>query len=105
FACRRLRPALIDHATGTLGRADEAVVREHLAACATCRADLEAMRELGRALADPLPDDVPEDFWRRQRQSILRRVRTAERPATRRAWAFPWQVASVLATVVLAVLV
>jgi hypothetical protein len=105
FRCRRLRPALVDLAEGALAPAAARRIEAHVAWCATCRDDLEAMRGLSTELRDPTLADPPEDFWRRQRQSIMRRVRTAPDRTTAMSPSRRWQLAGAFATVALAVLV
>ena len=39
------------------------------------------MRDVPSALRDAHIDEPPEDFWRTQRQSIMRRIRVAPAPA------------------------
>jgi anti-sigma factor RsiW len=101
LVCRRLRPALVDLAVGTLDAAGAAPVQAHLAGCAECRADLAAMRGLPSELRDADLPEPDEDFWRRQRQAIMRRVRASGVPSgrvsTRR-----WQLVAAAATVVIA---
>ena len=105
FTCRRLRPALVDLAEGTLAPADARPIEAHVASCATCRDDLEAMRGLSTELRDPTLPDPPEDFWRRQRQAIMRQVRTAPERAATPIPARRWQLAGAFATAALAVVV
>jgi hypothetical protein len=105
FTCRRLRPALVDLALGTLPMGDVPRVQAHVAGCAACRADLDAMRELSDAGAPDETPALPDDFWRRQRQAIMRRVRTASAPVPAPARGHRWQLVGALATVLLAVLV
>src|SRR5262249_12054485 len=64
FTCRRLRPALVDLAEGTLAPGAKRRVEAHVASCATCREDLEAMRGLSTELRDPTLPEPPDDFWR-----------------------------------------
>jgi len=105
FTCRRLRPALVDLAEGTLAPGAKRRVEAHVASCATCREDLEAMRGLSTELRDPTLPEPPDDFWRRQRQAIMRRVRTVpETPAVRMP-SRRWQLIGAFATVLLAVFV
>ena len=107
LACRRLRPELVDLAVGTLAAADAARLEAHLAVCAECRDDLAAMRGLPSELRDDDPPEPGEDFWLRQRQAIMRRVRAAAAPA-RTATGRParrWQMIGVAATVLLALAV
>lgn len=105
--CRRFRPALVDLAVGTLAPGDARDVEAHVAKCRACRADLAAVRGIAFEFDGPAAAAVPsEDFWRVQRQSIMRRVRNAAEPVrvtprpTRR-----WQLAGALATVVLGVVI
>jgi anti-sigma factor RsiW len=106
LACRRLRPALVDLALGTLGAAEARQVEVHVASCRRCRDDLAAMRALPGALDGVTPTALPDAFWLRQRQAIMRRVRTAAAPAAApRRWAPAWQLTGALATIVLALLV
>ncbi len=106
FACRRLRPALVDLALGALAADDARIVERHVATCRRCRDDLDAMRELPDALQPSAATALPEDFWRRQRQAVMRRVRTSATPvAARRPWAPAWQLAGVCATLALALFV
>jgi hypothetical protein len=105
FTCRRLRPALVDLAEGTLAPAAARPIEAHVAACATCRDDLEAMRGLSTELRDPASSEPDDDFFRRQRQAIMRRVRTAPDRTVARVPSRRWQLAGALATVALAVLV
>ena len=104
WTCRRLRPLLVEQATGSLAPEDAERLDAHVDACPTCRGDLAAMRAVAHTLR-PTPVAAPgEDFWRRQRQSIMRRVRTApEAPAVARRHV--WRLAGVAATLVLTILV
>lgn len=77
WTCRRLRAALVDVALDGAAPADRARVEAHTAGCAACRDALGAIRRLSNDLAVPALAGPGEDFWRRQRQSILRRVRRA----------------------------
>lgn len=99
FTCRRLRPALVDLADGTLANELRDELDTHLAACATCRDDLAAMRDVPATLRAPSADELPEEFWRDQRAAIMRRVRVtpARSPRVRLAVALA---AAMLAAVV-----
>ena len=107
FTCRRLRPALVDLAEGTLAPSAVRRVERHVASCATCRDDLEAMRGLATELRDPTLPEPSDDFFRVQRQQIMRRVRTApdRTPAPLRVLSRRWQLAGAFASVLLAVFV
>jgi anti-sigma factor RsiW len=104
WTCRRLRPLLVDHASGGLPAADARRVDAHVDACAACRADLAAMRSVEHVLRAGRAVQPDEDFWRRQRQSIMRRVRTA--PETPAPVLRPtWRLAGALATILLSIVV
>lgn len=80
WRCARLRSSLVDGAEGALDERARARIERHVADCDECRAALEALRDVPQALrraAVPQPD---EDFFRRQRQAILRRARQAPSP-------------------------
>ena len=62
--------------------AADAAEAEHLAACAVCRAELEALREQTRALAELRPPPLPRAGWPRLEAGLR-----AEGLVRRRAWA------------------
>jgi predicted anti-sigma-YlaC factor YlaD len=83
----------------------DAATAEHLAECAACRAELSsgsaavgAAREQGRRMAE-----LPEAFWRRQRQAIHSRLERGDftRPWKRWVWATATLVLVVLASTML----
>jgi anti-sigma factor RsiW len=104
WTCRRLRLALVDAALGTLAPDAASAVQTHTAVCARCRADLAAMRAVTLSATSAPTPPLAEDFWRSQRQTIMRRVRVAQAPAPP-SWRPAWRVSGVFATVLLAVLV
>lgn len=100
-AARSLLPWYVN---GTLDPAETALVEEHLAACADCRADLEADRALGRQVAD-LSMDV-EHGWAamRTRMEATPQLRSASPMRfLRRPVAIGWAVAGQLAAAALIV--
>jgi hypothetical protein len=105
WTCRRLRPALVDAAMGTLPLGERGRVEDHIARCALCRNDLASMRHVSIGLSAPPGSTPGEDFWRRQRQAIMRQVRTVPAPAKVAARWGSLRVAGAVATVVLALLV
>jgi anti-sigma factor RsiW len=62
--CDDVRPLLTDHALGSLAPEDEGVVRRHLRGCASCRRELEALREgagvFGSSLGRTPPPELRE---------------------------------------------
>ena len=83
--CRRLRPALVDLALGTLPRGDVPHIEAHVAACPECRADLELLgHDLAlrpEAAAAPEPARGPADP-----ASRARIIRMAPRRVIWREW-------------------
>jgi hypothetical protein len=63
------RDLLSEYLDDELGLAERGAIDRHLAACEDCRAHLEALRRLARAVADldvpPVPLDLPERIGRR----------------------------------------
>ena len=54
--CRRARPLLLEYLETRLPPASEAAVREHLASCPWCRAELELFRKtILLDAGDPVP--------------------------------------------------
>lgn len=105
WQCRRLRASLVDCAEGSLDAAGEARVRRHAADCADCAAALASLEQIPTMLRAVPPSVRDEDFWRRQRQSILRRARQVEAPAKPSlAPRFTWTAGLAAAAAVLVVL-
>jgi anti-sigma factor RsiW len=79
FGCRRFRRALVDLAEGSLPAAERAGVERHLAACPSCRDQLDDLRAAPSILreSESRPDDAE---WLRQRRDILRLVRDLPSP-------------------------
>jgi anti-sigma factor RsiW len=77
WQCRRWRSALVDFAGGVLSEPDRDAVEQHLARCADCADTVIALREIPAELG-PTIGEPGEEFWRHQRDEILRAVR---RPA------------------------
>jgi anti-sigma factor RsiW len=94
---------VVDAALGTLAPDAAKFVQAHVAACARCRADLEEMRAVTSSVTSAPTPPLAEDFWRYQRQTIMRRVRAAQAPSL--SWQPAWRLGGVFATVLLAVLV
>ena len=102
WRCHRLAAALVDYADGTLAERARPRVERHLAHCPCCRDVLAALREVP-ALLQVAEIGREESFWVRQRQDILRAVRTQAAPARSRVPRFAWQGA--VAAVAVAVIV
>jgi hypothetical protein len=105
WSCRRLRPALVD-AAGVRAGAESPALAAHLARCERCRDALATLRAFTADLDETEALLPNEDFWRRQRQAIMRRVRTAApEPAVGWLGGRSWRVAGALASALLALLV
>lgn len=78
--CRPYQALLVNDADGVLDAAGQQRLARHLARCRHCTAAAAALRELPAALrADAVPDPG-EAFWRQQRQSISRALRSVPAP-------------------------
>jgi anti-sigma factor RsiW len=105
WTCHRLRPLLVDHALGTTRSDERARAEAHLAACAACRREFASVRTVLGAVDAPASPPAGDEFFRRQRQAILRRVRTAPPPSVAPVRRLRWQVVGAIATVLLAIVV
>jgi anti-sigma factor RsiW len=104
WRCRRQAAALVDYADGELSERARPRLERHLARCPRCRDELAALHEVP-ALLQTAEIRRDESFWLRQRQDILRAVRTQTEPAPARERVprFAWQGA--VAAVAVAVIV
>jgi predicted anti-sigma-YlaC factor YlaD len=104
--CERIEQMIERRMDGELKSADEAVVRDHLSACAGCRAAQRNLEQLGAALESVLVTNAPKlefaPFWRGIEQRIHDRTSwhqdLLERAggwfgAPRAAWAIPAMIA------------
>lgn len=98
MTCGAVREKLIEYAAGELAQDETQVVAEHLAACAKCRAEVEAFRRAEEALAAlRVVEAAPE-----LSADLDRRISARQDGSRRWAWAAAGAVA--LALVVAAVL-
>ena len=88
WRCRRYQRWLVDHADGVLDATRRARLERHLAQCAACRADLEALHSLPPELQTSTVPDPGEAFWQQQRQAIGRTIRNlpVPRPGRHLEW-------------------
>lgn len=82
---------------------------EHVAACATCRAEIASQRQVSKLLATAAPSAVPADRWQQAWDAIDRettsRSRTIRLPfASRHRWVAAATSAAVAAIILLGVL-
>ncbi len=83
--CDRLREVLFDHVDGLLGRDEAEAARDHLAACAPCRALQEEVRRNFSALDAWEEEDLPEGAFARLEGRVAA-ARDDGSPAPRRSW-------------------
>ena len=83
MSCHDLRSSIDDLLDGGLSLAAEQALREHLAGCPSCRAELERSERLRRQVAD-LPREVEpsRDLW----PGIERQLGGESHPRTRAGW-------------------
>ena len=79
------------YALGTLSLDEQADFEAHLATCATCRAELQALRDVVGLLAHAAPDAAPPP---QLRDRILREARTLRPLRTRRVAVVSWLAAA-----------
>ena len=73
MSCESWGPLLAAEIYGDNSAADQRALKEHLAACAPCRAQLESWR-IALAPAGSRQAQVDESFWIRQKASIMARL-------------------------------
>jgi len=76
---------LVELAFGEISARDRELVEFHLARCGDCRAALAALRYMTPLIRSSEAPMLEEEFWRRQRQSVMRRIRR-EPPTARASW-------------------
>lgn len=88
WQCRRYQSWLVDHADGVLDASQRQRIEHHLAGCPSCRADLEALRNLPHAMSASSVPDPGDTFWLQQRDAIGRAIRNLPEP--RSGWSLEW---------------
>jgi len=79
------------YALGALSPDERAEFEAHLATCATCRAEVQALRDVAGLLAHAAPDSAPPPELR---ERILREARRLRPFGTRRVPVTPWLAAA-----------
>lgn len=83
MSCLDLRPSLDDLLDGGLSLAAEQALREHLADCPSCRAELQRSQQLRRQVAAlPRSAEPARDLW----PGIACQLGGERRPRSRSAW-------------------
>ncbi len=81
MTCDAIARLLVDYLEGSLPAGERAEVESHLAACADCRADVEAWRGLSA-----LPEEQPSPQLAARFQTMLGDFRDREGAVERRGW-------------------
>jgi len=76
--CKQVREKLAEYQLGALDDAEAAAIAKHLAKCADCRAELQALERTAELLAPAEAVSPPHDLWPGVRERL--------RP--RRAWSW-----------------
>jgi anti-sigma factor RsiW len=85
--CKRTRKRLSAYLDGELAPGEEARVREHLASCRRCAAELDGLERLNAALGALEEATVPADFARRVRRAAARPTTRPSEPIPLGRWA------------------
>jgi anti-sigma factor RsiW len=72
MSCGRIRRSLAGYLDGALEAWEQTAVRQHLAVCDACRAELDAYWRLSRALGQVEPAEAPADLAMRIRVAVSR---------------------------------
>ncbi len=83
MTCDKIQERFADYLTGDLDEAGRDEVREHIAACAACREDLENLTVVWAKLG-VLPEEQPSGAVRSRFYAMLEEFKTADAP--RPAW-------------------
>ncbi len=97
MCCEQIQRQLGRYVDRELLPAERNEVEAHLEVCATCRAEVQELRELVDAIAQPAPVNVPDPLWENIAQRLdqtdcvaspVRSVRRLQR------WVAPWAIAA-----------
>ena len=97
MTCDQAKPRLADYAVGALSARERARLLQHVGACASCRAEIEALERTGALVSRLNLESAPTGAW----EAICHLIGDKGRGSARRGWAR----ALAMAGVVLAVLV
>jgi hypothetical protein len=81
WRCRRLRARVVGLACEEISAADRRAVESHLRSCGHCRATLTGLRDAALLVRSSEAPPLDEEFWRRQRHSVMSRIRSGPQPA------------------------
>src|SRR5262245_12265359 len=86
--CEEMSERIPELLAGTLSEADAGALREHVATCAGCAAEVGAMEKLWQGLGE-LPDEEPSsDLSRRFAARLAREIVAAEQEEARKVVPF-----------------
>jgi anti-sigma factor RsiW len=100
--CHEIRSRLEACVDGRVEAEEQPAIRDHLASCASCRAEIELIYEVEGRMREAFASDTSSDALRQRVDAILTRDRKLEAPCKR--FAGGWQGALAAAVVLVAVL-
>lgn len=100
--CHEIRSRLEAYVDSRVDPEEHPAIREHLASCASCRAEIRLIGEVEKRMRAAFVADVPPEALRQRVDAILSRDRELE--TARGPWAGSWRAAAAAAVVLLAVL-
>ena len=80
WRCRRLRARLVGLACEEISARDRREVESHLTSCGHCRATLTGLRDTASLVRPSETPTLDDEFWRRQRHSVMARIRSGPEP-------------------------
>lgn len=83
--CKEVKKQLLSFANGTLSLNEPTKIKDHLATCPVCRAELQQLQQVWDLLDEFEPIKPAPDFTGR----LWHRIRTEETQVTPRTWIFP----------------
>ena len=102
MTCDRIHGRLEAYVDGRSDAEESRVIRDHLASCTCCRAEVELIGEVEERMREAFLSDVPSASLRQRVDAILTRDRKLEAPRTR--FGGGWRGALAAAVVLVAVL-
>jgi len=100
MSCETLQEQLGGYVDGELGPDARATVTAHVAACPSCRRELDAIQALAHQLAEPSHSEVPENLWTAIEQQLDAAGTSTHRSPAARSNRVPLRIAAMIALVV-----
>jgi len=99
--CDQVRPRLADYAVGALRGRERARLLNHVGACASCGAELEALERTGALVSRLSLESAPTGAW----EAICHRIRDEGGGSARRGWGRALAMAGVALAVLIVALI